>query len=129
MVADFKLGAVGGKTRMQRARHAGTQVAAYGRGAHEGNARLLLLEQVDQYGGVGQRRVGIQTLVLHLIYSVHSVGEQLILDIFQIVAGHYSLELDAQLVGQRAALGEQLKAHVGHFTVLILAIYYEVVLV
>jgi len=76
-----------------------------------------------------ERGVRIEALVLHLIKAVNTIGEHLLIYIGEVVAGHYGFKFAAQLIGERAALGEELKAHVGHMALLELEIYYEIILV
>ena len=73
--------------------------------------------------------IRIKALILDLIQLVHTIREYLIFYIFQIIAGHYGLKLDAELVGKLTPLGEKLKAHVGYFAILVFAIYDKVILV
>ena len=129
VVADFEGRTVGGQTRVQARRNARAQVAADARGAHQTNLRLNLAEEIDEHGGMGVRRVGIETLVLNFVDNVGTVLVKLLFDAVQLVAQDDGLELHTQLVGQSTALGEQLQAHVGDVAILILTVYYKIVTV
>ena len=69
-----------------------------------------------------QRGVGEQALILQLVHHVHAIGEELLLYALEFVAQHHSLQFDAASRGKRTTLGEQLKAHIGHAALVILAI-------
>ena len=122
-LADFERGAVGRQTAEERRRHARAQVAAYDGGAHQAYLRLLGLEEVDQHGGVRQRCVGIEPRSVKDVNHVHTIGEHLLFDSLQVAACHYGFELAAETVGQRATLGEQFEADVGHGALFQFAIY------
>ena len=77
--------------------------------------------------GVGG--VGIETLVLYLIYNVGAVGEELVFDPVELVAHDKSLQLHAKLAGKLATLGEEFKADIGHLAILVFAINYQVVII
>ncbi len=68
-------------------------------------------------------------MILHFIYAVNAIREDLFLDIFQFVACHYSLKFDAELIGKRATFGEEFKADISNLTILIFAIYDQIILV
>ena len=108
-VADLQFGTVGGQSARQRRRHARSQVASDDRGAHQGDLRLLLLEEVDQDVGMGSGGVGEETLAVEDKQFVHTIRQDLLLDLsLDVLSGHDGVELHALLIGQFAALGEQL---------------------
>ena len=76
---------------------------------------------------MGQRRVRVHTLVLQLVEGIDAVRHHLLLYLGEVVAGNHCLEFHAELVGELAALGEQLEADVGHAAILIFEVYYDVV--
>ena len=78
---------------------------------------------------MGGGNIRIETLVLYLIHCVNAVGKQLVFNICEVVTNHYGFELHSKLGGKFAPFGEKFKAYVGHFAVLKLAIYYEIVIV
>ena len=53
VIADFQGSAVGGQTAVQGRADARTQIAAHHIGTHQTDLWLLLLEEIDQNGGVG----------------------------------------------------------------------------
>lgn len=77
--------------------------------------------------GVGSIR--IEASILHLIDHIHPVREKRILDSVEFVAYYQRFEFHTELVGEHTALGEKFKTHVGYLAMLILAIYYEIVVV
>ncbi len=77
--------------------------------------------------GVGG--IWIETSVLYLINHIHAIGEERILDTVEFIAYYQCFKFNAKFVGEHAALGEKFKAHIGYFAMLILAIYYEIVVV
>lgn len=77
--------------------------------------------------GVGG--IGIEALVGHFIHYVGTIGEKLVFHPVEIVAYYDGLEFHAELRCELAAFGEKFEAYVGHFAVLKLAIYNEVVLI
>ena len=107
MVADHELRAVGCQTAVQRRRHARREITAHGRRTEQGDLRLLLPDQAAQHRRMGQRAERREDLVVGHPDRVGAVFGQLLLD-----AGD-AFELDAQLVGQLPALGQQFQAHVG----------------
>ena len=76
-----------------------------------------------------KRCIRIKTMILHFIYAVNAIREDLFLDIFQFVACHYCLKFDAELIGKRATFGEEFKADIGHLAILVFAINYQVVII
>ena len=64
---------VGGKSAMERGTYAGSEVASDDGGTHQADLRLLFLEEIDKYAGVGLCGVGIESFGIEdveLIYSV-----------------------------------------------------------
>ena len=129
VVADYKRCAVGRKARMEAGGYARTEVSADACGAHQADLRLDFAEEVDEHGCVGVGGVGIEALVGHFIHYVGTIGEKLVFHPVEIVAYYDGLEFHAELRCELAAFGEKFEAYVGHFAVLKLAIYNEVVLI
>ena len=113
VVADHELRAVGRQTAVQRRRHARREITAHGRRTEQGDLRLLLPDQAAQHRRMGQRAERREDLVVGHPDRVGAVFGQLLLDAGDAVPQHYGFELDAQLVGQLPALGQQFQAHVG----------------
>jgi hypothetical protein len=106
-----QVGAVGGQAGVQAGRAAGAQVTADVGGADEEDLGLLVLHQVTDDLGVGVGGVDIQQLVVavvHLVGAVAAQGLQVVL--LDVLAQHHAAQLHAQVVGQLAALGEELVA-------------------
>ena len=91
--------------------------------------RLDFAEELDEHGSMGVGGVGEQTCVLYLIYGVGTVGENLIFDSVELVAYHDSFEFHTQTVGQSAAFGKELEAHIGNTAFVVFAVDYEVIIV
>ena len=108
---DVQVGAVGAQTGVQTGSQTGAQVTADVGGADEEDLGLLVLHQVTDDLGVGVGGVDIQQLVVavvHLVGAVAAQGLQVVL--LDVLAQHHAAQLHAQVVGQLAALGEELVA-------------------
>ena len=75
------------------------------------------------------RSVGEETGVFDLIELVYAIGENLVLDVFEIVADNYCFEFDAETVGKYTAFGEKFKAYVCDFAFVIFAVNDKIIFV
>ena len=121
---NLQLCAVGGQSAGQRRRHAGSEVAADDRGAHQADLGVLLLEEVHEDVGVGSGCVGEQSFAIEDEELVDAIGQDLL---FHLVpdarSGHHGMELHPQLIGQFATLRQQLLRHFLHERAFYLYIY------
>jgi len=129
IVAYFKGCAIRSQTAVESGGNSRTEVAAYRCGTHERNSGLNLLKEIDENRGMGEGSIGIKARILEFVDSIHSIRENLLFYILKIVASHYSLKFDAELVCKLASFSQELKAHIGHLAVFILAIDYKIILV
>ena len=73
--------------------------------------------------------VGIEAFVGHFVNHVGTVGENLVFHAVEVVADYQRFEFHAQLGGELTPFGEEFEAHIGHFAILKLAIYDEIILI
>ena len=73
--------------------------------------------------------VGVETLVLYFIYGIGTILEECLLDIAELIADHDGFELYAECVGELTPFGEKFEADIGHVSVVVLAVNYEIVFV
>ena len=66
--------------------------------------------------------VGRETLAVGYVHDIGAVLGQLLFDAGESLSERERLELAAQRIGQRAALGQQFERHVGHLAALYLTI-------
>jgi len=118
---DVQVGAVGGQTGVQAGRAAGTQVTADVGGADQQHLGLELLHHVADDLGVGVGGVLLQQGVVTDIHAVSAVAAQLLGDALDAVAQQQTVQLGAALVGQLAALGDQLVGGGHHLALALLA--------
>ena len=111
-ITNLKLGAVGGKAAEEGRRYARTEVAAYHVGTHQADLRILLLEEVDENGGVGIGSVGEETWSVEDVYTVNAILHHLVLDTIEARAGADTLQLYAKSIGELATLGQEFEADV-----------------
>ena len=106
MRADFEARAVGRQTAVQRRRNSRTEVAAHWRGSEQRDLGLFLLENAADDRSVRQRAVGRETLAVGYVHDIGAVLGQLLFDAGESLSERERLELAAQRIGQRAALGQ-----------------------
>ena len=73
-------------------------------------------------GGVGEQAFGVEHMNL-----VHTVGENLLFNAIEALAGADALELNAERVGQLATLGQKFEGNVDNGRALNFAIYKYVI--
>ena len=96
---------------MQPGGHAGAQVAADVGGPDEEHLGLLVLHQIAQHLGVGVGGVVLQQGMVTDVHAVRAVAAQgLGIGLVHAAAQQHAAQLHAQVVGQLAALAEQLVA-------------------
>ena len=119
-----QVGAVGGQAGLQAGSHAGAQVAADVGGADEEHLGLLVLHQLADNLGVSVGGVVLQQGMVADINAVSAVAAQgLGVLLVDMVAQQHAAQLNAQVVGQLAALAEQLIAGAQDDAVTLLAEY------
>ena len=107
----IQMGAVGGQAGVQAGGAAGTQVTAQVGGADQNDLGLFLLHQVAQDLGVAVGGVILEQRAVDVVDTVGAIAAQsLDVLIVELAAHHHAAQLDAQIVGQFAALAEQLVA-------------------
>ena len=128
MVTDFQLGTVGCQTAGQGRRYTRTQVATYHSGTHQGYLWLLLLEQIHQDIGMRNRGVREQAWSIEHKQLVHAVRQNLVFHLaFYFCACHDGMQLNVQLIGELATLGQQLLRYFGYGCAFNLTIYKYIV--
>ena len=106
MRTDFEARAVGRQAAVQRRRNSRTEVAAHWRGSEQRDLGLFLLENAADDRSVRQRAVGRETLAVGYVHDIGAVLGQLLFDAGESLSERERLELAAQRIGQRAALGQ-----------------------
>ena len=118
---DVQVGAVGAQTGVQTGGAAGSQITADVGGAEQQHLGLDLLHGLHDHLGIG---VGGEVLqqggVVH-INLVRAILAQLSGDAVHVVAQQNAAQLNAQLVGQLPALGDQFKGGGHHHALTLLA--------
>ena len=75
------------------------------------------------------RGIGRETLVLHAVQTVNSVGKHLLCHAVQVVTYSHGFELHTKFLGEHTPFGQKFEAHVGNFAILDFKIYYKIILV
>ena len=124
---DFEFGTVGGKAAVHGAGNARAEVTANHRCTEQANLRLLFLEEVHhercvRVGGVGEEPFGVEHMDL-----VHTVGEHLLFNSVEALACADAFELNAERVGELAALGQKFEGNIDNGRALNFAIYKYVI--
>ena len=92
MRTNFKSGAIGGKSAMQRAAHARAQISTHYISAHQTDLGFFLLEKVYQNSSMGFACIGSKTFCIKNMQPVHSVRKNLIFYLSRdTVTGSHSL--------------------------------------
>ena len=115
------MGAVRAQAGVETSRAAGSQVTADVGGADQESLRLGLLDDVADDLGIGVGVVHLQQGALADIDLVRAVAAQLLGQTLHVVAQQQTAQVHAQLVGQVAALADQLKIGGHQFALALLA--------
>ena len=118
-----EVGAVGAQARVQTGGAAGRQITADVARAEEQDLGMELLHGVGDDLGIG---VGCEVLQQGAVVDIHlvrAVAAELLGDAVDVVAEQDAAELHAQLIGQLATLGNQLKGGGHHLALTLLTKY------
>ena len=118
---DVEVRAVRAQTRVQARRTAGRQVTADVRGAEQQHLGLQLLNRLHDHLRVTVGREVLQQRAVVHIHLVRAVVAQLRRDAVDVVAQQDAAQLNAQLVGQLPALGDQFESGGHHLALTLLA--------
>ena len=108
---------------MQTGGTAGSQIAADVGGAEEHDLRLVGLDSVGHHLGVGVGGVVLQQRRFTQVDLVGAVAAQVLGQVLHVVTHQQAAQVYAQLIGQLAALGDQLVAGGHHHALALLAEY------